>query len=199
MRGLTFVEGDSVAQGTRMGVLEEETWAYLFGRSRGVELRNIARQQSTVGTSLSRLPQVLETHPAWYIAQFGEWSLFRPRGEEPTEPLGEFKHNMSSLLETLLSHKISVCLVTPPPQLYHWGFAKDIRGYLAATRELAALHKVSLLDAHSYMAEDVVYNSWKEVDSWFDVQIRDPIHYSSAGHKRVAAYFDLPEYRHIGT
>ena len=198
MRGLTLVDGDSVAFGVREGVEKNQTWAALFGENRGVTVRNLAIHQNTIGASLEKLPQILGYSPAWYIAQFGQWSLFRPRGDHCAEPVGEFRERGRLLIEALQASKVSVCFVTPPPQLYHWGFARDIRGYLAVIRELKAAYSISLLDAHSYMAEDIVYNSWKEVDSWFDAHGRDPLHYSAKGHAKVAEYFNLPEHRHIG-
>lgn len=198
MRGLIIVDGDSVPLGKRQGILEEETWAYLLGKSRGAQVYNIAAVQNTLGASSSKVLQILDLNPAWYIAQFGQWSLFRPQGKEPIESLEEFKRSGSLLAQTLLEHRIKVCFVTPLPQLYHGGFAKDVRGYIAAIRELVYAHKISLLDAHSYMSEDIIYGGWKEVDSWFDVYENEPLHYSAIGHRKVAEYFNLPEHQHIG-
>lgn len=201
MKGPIIVDGDSVALGLRQDVTEDKTWGYLLGKSRGTKVVNVATLEGTVGTSLGKLSAILDHIPSWYISQHGQWCLFRRGGPDKfcVEPSPTFERNYCLLIEALQKHDVQVCLVTPPPQPYHPGFARDVRDYLRVLRQLTYQYKIPLLDAHNYMAEDILYAASKEeVKEWFDNPDTGPLHYSPLGHKMVAGYFDLPENQHIG-
>lgn len=198
---LIVVDGDSVSLGTRPVVPEDKTWAHLLAHRRGATLLNLSTPEATVAHGIANIPKVLNANPSWYISQFGEWSLFRRGGpdKENVEPLRHFTRNYEILIRTMQHYNVEVCLVTPPPQLYHEGFAADAKEYTAAVRELAFTHGTHLLDASALMAADAAFVLKDEVDSWFDVPARECLHYSMKGHALVASYFEMLEHREIGT
>lgn len=173
---MIVIDGDSVAEAVRPGVLLEDTWHQRLGASRRKEVLCLAQLQSGVTECLERARAGRCDTARWYILQAGQWA-------QNHEPIDTFFKSLKALVSLLYEKRVRVCLTTPPHQRRRFA---DLTPYRYAIMETAATYATAFVDF------DSITHAWPE-EFWEGF-----CHFSTLGNAVLAAHFDRPEHQWIG-
>lgn len=172
------VDGDSVAMMTETGVPIRHKWPFLLGEERGLPVESFARPQSTARDCAVRLWRIIAKRPRWYVLCVGQWS-------QNHEELPDFERYVKFAIETMLTHGIQACLVTPPVEV------TDLMPYLATLHKCQTVYRVSVVDVYERFQRERAGADWFENDSTV------PCHFSHLGAQNVIKCFNEPETAHL--
>jgi lysophospholipase L1-like esterase len=195
--------GDSITNGVRVGVREEDTYRHLLqedlSRTKGyeVEVINAGVNGDITTTAIHRLEQdVLRHKPDYVTIMFGvnDAGYYRPAtdsmADTPRVMAEDFKSNLKAIVGAVQQIGAKPVLVTPVPMNSAYAH-KDYPAYVEnglnflvdeyadIIRELSAQSNLPIIDVHRAFSDD------PETDKL----VPDGIHPNRPGHRFIADIF----------
>jgi len=185
--------GDSITNGVRPGVAEEETYVYLLQqRFMEVEISNAGLGGERTDMALARLESdIIARKPTAVTIMYGTNDAAVNQGEsEPRLPLTAYEANLREIVGQLRGAGIRPVLMTPIPlgrkfDYMAWSPYRE-RGpnyvmypYVQAVRRVACEEGAALVDNFAYWAELALLGT--DLDSL----MTDGCHPNPAGHRAI--------------
>ena len=200
MKKMTIVMlGDSITNGVRVGVKEEDTFRHLLQKdlSQAVEVVNAGVNGDITTTAIHRLERdVLGYCPNYVTIMFGvnDAGYYRPAtdsmADTPRVTAEDFRSNLEVIIKAVQKIRAKPVLVTPVPMNPFYAH-KDFPAYLEnglnylvdeyadIIRDLASRDNLPLIDVHRAFS----------ADPGTDRLVPDGIHPNKAGHRFIADIF----------
>ena len=189
--------GDSITKGTVLGVEANHTFAhflksYFDKQHLDVEIINAGISGECADQALDRLKdEVITLQPDIVTIMYGTNDAYIDEGkEEGRLSLEEYKRKMANIIRQLQDEQIRVVLMTSIPMASHRRVNEEpylesgsnyfLKPYIAACREIAENHKVSLVDNYRHWEEKAEMG--QNLDDW----LIDGVHPNEVGHREIA-------------
>lgn len=189
--------GDSITKGKVLGIDADQTFAHLlksyFNQQHlDVEIINAGISGECADEALNRLPDVInEFDPDIVTIMYGTNDAFIDEGEnEGRLPIEEYRRKIANIIRQLQEAKIQVVLMTSIPMASHRRINEEpylnedpnfnLKPYIAACREIAENHKISLVDNFRHWEEKSEFG--QNLDEW----LVDGVHPNKIGHMEIA-------------
>jgi lysophospholipase L1-like esterase len=195
--------GDSITNGVRVDVSEEDTYRHLLQEElsqktgHDVTVINAGVNGDISSTAIHRLKRdVLSHNPDYVTIMFGvnDAGYYRPvtdsMADTPRVSSEDFKHNLEIIIEAIQDGDAKPVLVTPVPMNKYYAhknfpaYVKNVLNYIVdeyadIIRELSSQTNIPLIDVHKAFSDDS-----KTVEF-----VPDGIHPNKQGHGFIADLF----------
>jgi lysophospholipase L1-like esterase len=189
--------GDSITRGNVLGIESNQTFPhfikeYFNKQHLAVEIINKGISGECADQAFSRLPKIISSsNPDIVTIMYGTNDAYIDEGKnEGRLGLEAYKRKMANMIRYLQDKKIKVVLMTSIPMASHRRAKEEpylnqnpnfnLKPYVAACRQIAENHKISLVDNYRHWEEKSSLG--QNLDEW----LIDGIHPNEKGHMEIA-------------